>query len=165
MPFITRDDLAPFADINDDKADAMIADAVAMAAQVAPCISTDDFQANVDKMSALKAILRGAVLRWNDAGSGAISQRTAGPFQQTLDTTHERRSMYWPSEISQLEALCKTDSTGGAFAFDTAPDRGAAHVPWCATFFGATYCSCAAELTRGEYPLYEGGVITQGLEQ
>lgn len=38
------------------------------------------------------------------------------------------------------------------------------HMPWCALMFNALYCSCGADLTNYEYPLYEGGVLTEGDE-
>lgn len=115
---LTLDDLEPFADIDPDKAQAMIDDAMAMAMRVAPCLADDDF-AYAD---AAKAILRGAILRWNDAGSGALSQQGAGPFQVTYDTRQHRRGMFWPSEIEQLQDLCRDgDLQGAAFTIDTTP--------------------------------------------
>jgi hypothetical protein len=33
-------------------------------------------------------------------------------------------------------------------------------MPWCSVNFGALYCSCGADLTNYEYPLYEGGVLS-----
>ena len=63
----------------------------------------------------------------------------------------------WPSEIETLQSLCADGSTGKVFAVDTAPSSGSAHMPWCALAFGALYCSCGADLTGGQYPLYEGG--------
>lgn len=104
---ITVDDLTPFADIPQAKAEAMIADALAMASRVAPCITATDFA----YPDAAKAILRGAILRWHDAGSGAFQSQTAGPFGVQVDTRQQRRSMFWPSEINDLQALC--DSNGG----------------------------------------------------
>lgn len=108
--FLTVEDLAPFATIEATKAQAMIDDAEAMAVLAAPCITGDTF-ANT---AAVKAILRGAVLRWNEAGTGALQQQQAGPFGQTLDTRLERRGMFWPSEITQLQNLCSTNQ-GGAY--------------------------------------------------
>ena len=102
MAFLEPSDLEPFATIDATKAQAMIDDAEAMAVLVAPCIEADDFT----KQAAVKAILRGAVLRWNDSGSGALQAQTAGPFGQTLDTRQERRGMFWPSDIEQLQNLC-----------------------------------------------------------
>lgn len=117
--FLDVDDLAPFATIEVAKANAMIDDAEAMALLAAPCISTEDFA----YATAVKAILRAAVLRWNDTGSGALQAQQAGPFGQTLDTRQERRGMFWPSEIVSLQSLC-ADSQGGVYSVSLAgPDR------------------------------------------
>ena len=106
VSFLTLDDLTPFVSIDDAKALAMIEDAEAMAVLAAPCITADGFT----QSAAVRAILRGAVIRWNEAGSGALQAQTAGPFGQTLDTRQERRGMFWPSEIAQLQGLCATGS-------------------------------------------------------
>lgn len=108
--FLTVDDLAPFAVIETAKAEAMIEDAEAMAVLAAPCITAEGFA----YATAVKAILRGAVLRWNDSGSGALQAQTAGPFGQTLDTRQERRGMFWPSEIVALQSFC-SDAQGGVY--------------------------------------------------
>ncbi|MGW4090044.1 hypothetical protein [Nocardia sp. NPDC004750] len=149
--FIAASDLAPFATIDSAKATAMIADAEAMAKVAAPCITADDF--SDDKKAVVKAVLRGAILRWNDTGSGAKTSRTALGYSETIDTTNPRKSLFWPSEIEQLQSLCKTAETGGAFNVDTIPSSLVVHSDTCALVFGASYCSCGAELTGG-YPLY-----------
>jgi hypothetical protein len=148
---LTTEDLLPFAAIEETKAQAMIDDALALAARVAPCILTDAFEYG----AAAKAILRGAILRWNDSGSGALQAQAAGPFSQTLDTRQQRRGMFWPSEIEALQNLCKGDETSGAFSIDTAPAGGmaAGHADSCALNFGALYCSCGYVLTQS-LPLY-----------
>lgn len=118
MVFLTTADLTPFAEIDAAKAQAMIDDAEAMAMLAAPCITAEGFT----NTAAVKAILRGAVIRWNDSGSGALQAQTAGPFGQTLDTRQERRGMFWPSEIVQLQNLC-ADSQGGVYTVSLAgPD-------------------------------------------
>lgn len=117
--FLDASDLSAFATIDAAKAEAMIEDAEAMAVLAAPCISAGTFA----YQAAVKAILRGAVLRWNDSGSGALQAQTAGPFGQTLDTRQERRGMFWPSEIVALQSLCG-DSQGGVYSTSLAgPDR------------------------------------------
>jgi hypothetical protein len=143
---LTPDDLAPFADIDPVKAQAMIEDAVAIAATVAPCILTDSFQ----NAAAAKAIIRGAVLRWNEAGSGATTSETIGPWSSS--TSAPRKGMFWPSEITDLQKLCSTSS--GAFAVDTVSTSQQQHADICALNFGALYCSCGAVLTN-LYALYE----------
>lgn len=158
MALLTVDDLTPFAQIEDAKAIAMIADAEAMAVLAAPCIADPEFQANETLVAAAKAIVRGAILRWNDAGSGAVTQQTVGPFAQTVDTSKTRRGMFWPSEIDQLRDLCSRfngdESRGSAFSIVPGASGSVQHAPWCSLMFGATYCSCGASLT-GDYPLWE----------
>lgn len=110
------EDLQVFApSIDEAKAEAMIEDALALAEQVAPCILETDFA----YPGAAKAILRGAILRWNDSGSGALSAHslTAGPYGQTqsFDTRSPRRSLFFPSEITELQKLCST--SGGKRAY------------------------------------------------
>lgn len=106
MPAVTLSptDLAPFAAIDDEKAEALIEDALARAARVAPCIRLTALSA--DHALAARGIIRDAVLRKNDAGTGAVQQQTAGPFGQTLDTREPRRALFWPSEIAELQAIC-----------------------------------------------------------
>lgn len=41
----------------------------------------------------------------------------------------------------------------GAFSLDTTPQAGTAHAPWCSLAFGATYCSCGADIAGK--PIYE----------
>jgi len=140
-------DLAPFADIEPVKAQAMIDDALAMAERVAPCITTAEFL----YAAAAKAILRGAVIRWSEAGSGALAGQTVGPFGQTIDTRQPRRGMFWPSEIEQLQNLCASGRTGKAFNIDTV-SQVSTHAETCSLALGATYCSCGADIAG--YPLF-----------
>lgn len=55
--------------------------------------------------------------------------------------------------------LAPADQSARAFSIRPT-SGGSAHVPWCSLLMGATYCSCGADLTGGEYPLYEGGVLS-----
>lgn len=155
--FLTPDDLAPFATIDQAKAEAMIEDAEAQATLAAPCIADLDETDDAVKFKAVKSILRAAVLRWDEAGAGGITteQTGSGPFQHmtVTNTTKPRRGMFWPSEIEQLQGICATSS--GAFAIDTAPPLTGMHAPWCALAFGAAYCSCGLDIA-GE-PIYEMG--------
>jgi hypothetical protein len=142
---ITPADLAPFAEIPQAKAEAMIEDAMARAAVVAPCITSDQFE----HTAAAKAIIRGAILRWHESGSGALTSKskTTGPFSdsESIDTRQARRGMFWPSEIDELKSLCSTAGSGGAFSVDTVGFT-SAHAPTCSLNFGATYCSCGVDI-------------------
>lgn len=121
VQFLTPDDLVPFRpDLDRDQAEALISDATAWAQVVAPCIADADFPYS----AAVKAILRGAIVRWLDAGSGGLSsrQQSAGSFQVTTsyDNRTERHGLFWPSEISALEDLCRVYGQR-AFTIDTTP--------------------------------------------
>jgi hypothetical protein len=116
--FLEPSDLAPFAAIDAAKAEAMVADAEALAVLAAPCLLSDDF-AYAD---AAKAILRSAVLRWHETGSGALQAQTMGPFGATYDTRQVRRGMFQPDEIVALQNLCSSNQ-GGAYTLSLAgPD-------------------------------------------
>ena len=164
MLLLTPADLEPFADIAEAKAVAMIQDATAMAVRVAPCLDGDTVP-TVSQQDAVKAILRRAVLRWNDAGSGSITQVGAGPFQQSIDTTRASKSLFWPSEVNDLQAICRDINQ------DTGPDRavftintgrrhgGGVHSPICDLYFGGTDCSCGSSLNGYRGPLYQFGEV------
>lgn len=151
---ITPEDLQPFADIPKDKAQAMCDDALAIAAVVAPCILDPRFEYD----EAALAILRGAILRWNAADTGAVTTQTAGPFSVSVDSTARRNGMFTPTEIEQLQQLCNAGGYGGgtAWGYDTVPSAGQQHdASCCKTFYRTHECSCGANLTKSGQPLYE----------
>jgi hypothetical protein len=146
---LTTDDLAPFAEIEEAKAEAMIEDALGQAKLVAPCIFDDEFTHD----AAAKSVLRAAVLRWNDAGTDASQQLVALGFSQTMDTRQPRRGLFLPSEIELLQSMC-LGREGGAYTIDTVPYTSVVHADVCSLVFGAAYCSCGADLTLA-WPLWE----------
>lgn len=165
--FIDPADLEPFATIAPAKAAAMVDDAEGMAVLTAPCLpdllvvpdgeTPADLARRTAKLSALKGILRAAILRWQEAGTGTVQTEIAGPFSKTTQY-QGRRGMFWPSEIEQLQSLCASGSTGKAFAVDVHSTTGlTGHAPWCDLFFGGLDCSCGYTLTG--YPIYEGGLL------
>ena len=91
----------------------------AKAKRVAPCIDDSSEQDVVDEA---RLILLGALKRWAEAGSGAFSQQTAGPFTVSTDT-RQRGSGYglWPSEVESLQSLCAEGVDSGAFMVDMTP--------------------------------------------
>lgn len=120
--FLTPADLQVFKpSIDPEKASAMIADATAMATRVAPCIKDND---DADVLATVKAVLRSAILRWEEAGSGALvtKQRQTGPFgaQESYDNRAHRSGLFWPDEIETLQGLCASASSG-AFSIDPLP--------------------------------------------
>jgi len=133
MALLEADDLASFATIDPDKAEQMVADAIAQATLAAPCLADVDNLTDLQVAQA-KAILRSAVWRWEEAGSGAVSQETVGPFGISVDTRQPRRGMFWPSEIAALQKICKTDRDGGAFSVDTAATPMHTYATWGYTY-------------------------------
>src|SRR5690625_7056033 len=78
----------------------MVAGANARALRVAPCLAEPD---KLHARDEAKLILIGAVQRWSEAGSGAIAQTSAGPFQLATDTRQRTGFNLWPSEIEVLQ--------------------------------------------------------------
>lgn len=160
-------DLEPFATIDAAKAEAMIADAVAMAHRAAPCLADPEVTLTPAHVAAVKAILRRAVLRWNDVGTGAITQQTAGSFSQSVDTTKTAsKSLFWPSEISDLQEICRElngdDGTSKqVFTVNSRGGRmsGQLHAPWCNVAWGG-FCSCGSYLNGFQGPIPEYGEMT-----
>ncbi len=155
-PLLTPADLVPFVpDIDPGKAQEMIDDVLALAGLAAPCL--DDEGLDPKKAAAAKAILRGAVLRWNEAGQGGRTQvtSTALGFQhsESFDNSTPRRSLLWPSEIAQLQKICATGGGRRAWSYDTAGGGGLQHAETCAINLGASFCDCGAILT-GSGPLW-----------
>ena len=129
----------------------MIADAEALAMLAAPCLSTVE-ELTAPQRAAVRAILRGAVMRWSDVGTGGRQTESAGSLSVTTDTTASRRGMFWPSEIDSLQRVC-SDGAGSAFAVDTV-GFGVIHAPGCSVDFGAA-CSCGADIAN--FPLFGVG--------
>lgn len=148
--FIAVADLAYFATIDANKASEMVDDANALAVLAAPCLATPE-DLTTTQINAVKAILRGAILRWNDSGSGALKSEQIGDYAHTFDTRQNRRGMFWPSEIQMLQSIC-SGSAGSGVAYSINIDPAATtvtHSDECSINFGATYCSCGAVLTAG----------------
>jgi hypothetical protein len=75
-----------------------------------------------DQLVEAKLVLIGAVKRWAEAGAGAFQQQTAGPFGVTVDTRQRTGFNLWPSEIAELQEICKGDDADtDAYAVDTVP--------------------------------------------
>ena len=132
--------------------DAMVAGANAKATRVAPCLASLDPEPSEDQLAEAKLILIGAVQRWVQAGTGAFSQQTAGPFSVATDTRQRSGYNLWPSEITDLQGICSTGQSAGAFSVDTVSTT-SVHADVCSLNLGATYCSCGADYAG--FPLWE----------
>jgi hypothetical protein len=101
--------------------DVMVAGANAQASRVAPCLADTVTVPTQDQLAEAMLVLVGAVKRWTESGAGAFQQQTAGPFGVTVDTRQRTGYRLWPSEIAQLQEICRALSEGKAFEVDTAP--------------------------------------------
>ena len=107
--WVTYEDLDVWQlDITEAQADALIKQAESQAKLAAPCLSGD---LTDDQVDALKGILTSAVVRWYEAGSGALGQQSVGPFALTPDT-RVRRGAFWPTEIRDLQRICGARNGG-----------------------------------------------------
>lgn len=113
-------------DVKPETVDDYIADAWARALSIAPCVGKPTFPPPdaPEKADQLKAILRGIILRWDEAQAGGVTGKTqmAGPYQQSiqLDSRPKRGFGLQNSEIVDLQRLC--EKKGRPFTFDTMPD-------------------------------------------
>ena len=119
--FISVDDLLLFnLDLDEAQAAALIDDAEALVLLAAPCIGDDDFANH----AAVRAIIRGALRRWLEAGAGAVQSQAAGPYSVTYDNRQPMSSYgnFRAQEIAALRSLC-SGGTGPqrAFQIDTTP--------------------------------------------
>ena len=123
----------------------------ARASRVAPCLSSTDPEPTDDQLAEAKLVLIGAVIRWAQSGAGAFQSQTVGPFALTMDTRQRGGFNLWPSEITQLQDICRSGSAS-AFSFDTV-STALVHSPICSIYFGSDDCSCGADLAG--QPIYE----------
>ena len=121
MAILTSADLGGATDGADEAlVDALVAGANAQATRVAPCLVDTTDQAVLDEA---RMVLIGAVKRWLQAGSGAVTQQTAGPFSFTVDTRSGRSGYsFWPSETATLRLLCGAETEADAFTVDMTPE-------------------------------------------
>lgn len=129
--YITLEDLAPFASIPEAKALAMIADAEAKAVIAAPLLG-DPTELTEVQRAQVKAILRDAILRWNDRGSGALTQTSIGQVSVSADTRVSSRNLFTAAELDLLRAIAAPGQAGGgAFAIDLAQREPSAGIDFC----------------------------------
>lgn len=137
-----------------------IEDAEAMARLAAPCLAS--IIADGDQAATVKAILRGALMRWKDQGTGVKTSVTkqAGAFQ--LSETTDNRSwiqtkggIFTADELDDLRKLCSPAANATSGTAATITPRLLPHPPWCSIHFSAGQwpCSCGVSLTGR--PIYE----------
>lgn len=122
--YLAPADLAPFITLDHAKAAALIEDAEVYAAIAAPPLAHAS-QLTAVQRSQVRAILRRAVLRQADAGSGALSHETAGPYSYTLDTRRAHADAFLTdAEKDALRAVVGLRRSTQAFTVDLLPGCG-----------------------------------------
>lgn len=120
MALISVDDLSPTTKdaFEGDELVGILEGLNAKAARVAPCLSSTDPAPSAAQLAEAKLLLLGTVKRWADAGAGALTQKsqTAGPFNtsESYDTRQRTGYNLWPSEITDLQAICAGSDDGDA---------------------------------------------------
>lgn len=78
------------------------------------------------------------------------TQSTTGPFTDTYKPTNPHGDFY----LTKQEKKALGDGAQRAFGVQVAGFCETVHLPWCNLNFGATYCSCGADIAGT--PIYEG---------
>ena len=99
------------------------------------------------------SVVRRSIEAQSSPGAGMSQfQATTGPFTNSYTPTNPHGDFY----LTKAEKSALGDGRQRAFGVNVASMPVAeAHRPWCALMLGALYCSCGADLTNGEYPLWE----------
>ena len=117
-------------------------------------------QTRVDELEAVEADIDQARLDYviREAVVAQV-KRPDSATQVTVSVDDASTSKTYRSSTGRLDIIDEwwallglTPSGGGAFDIDTVSTT-STHQPWCSLAFGATYCSCGADLAG--YPLWE----------
>ncbi|MCF8606024.1 hypothetical protein L5I01_21975 [Gordonia sp. HY442] len=116
-------DLQKFDDSLDQaQAEDMISTAWARAGQAAPCLRDNATELGAADLEIVKDVMRSAILRWAERGSGAVVQRTAGEYGETLARIDDSGNLFRPQEIRDLRSVCgNVRKRGRASTISTIP--------------------------------------------
>ena len=78
-------------------------------------------------------------------------QQTTGPFSATFKPVNPAGDFY----LTKQEKLALGAGASKAFGATIAGGEPSVHRPWCNLNFGATYCTCGADIAGT--PIYEAG--------
>lgn len=93
----------------------MVDDAFAAATAAAPCLNP--LNLSEGQRAAARGIMRRALMRWKDAGSGARTtvSDSRGPLShsETIDTRPQFSSggIFWRSEKAELRSICQASGS------------------------------------------------------
>lgn len=156
FPFATVDDLrARWPDMpagSDDHAETLLEDASQFILDVCPTAAD---ASEGTRRRIVCSVVRRSIEASTSPMAGLESwSETTGPFSGTLKPVNPNGDFYLTKQERKALGEGRQKAFGGPVVDTRASSN---HVPWCALAFGARYCSCGADLTNGEYPLYEEG--------
>lgn len=120
-------------------------------AEVNPALELDPAMLDYVVREAVAALASTALNRRADGAKQVAVTSDDTSVSKTFDTSLGRVSIL--DEWWKLLGLSGGKAT--AFSFTPARTTRSAHLPWCNLAFGATYCSCGADIAG--YPIFEGG--------
>lgn len=154
-------------EMEEGAAQEMIITVWARVLKVAPCLRvSQDEPSPLDdpvNLQIVKDVVRGAVLRWADRGSGALKFQSSGDFSQTLADVG---ALLRPNEIRELEEMCGefTRQQRAATISTATYNNEIVHAPWCSVNFAAgalnpqpgapVFCNCGSILNNGAGPIW-----------
>lgn len=107
--------------LTDEQLQARIDDAIALASVYAPCISS----ATLARPEAAAALIRGAIAYDIGADMNDDTQaEVVGPFQRTRFSPTRSGTLFSPSQIEALKALCPAVTTPGAYSIPVTSTMG-----------------------------------------
>lgn len=115
------------------------------------CPSAADASESTRRRVVCSVVRRSMQSDQNDMGGMSNMSMTSGPFSVQQTAANPNGDFF----LTKQEKFAL--GGGGrqkAFGVKVASAASVCHRPWCSLMFGATYCSCGADLTLGE-PLWE----------
>lgn len=153
FPFATVDELKnrwpDFPAGGEDHAETLLEDASQFIIDVCP--SAADVSASTRRRVVCSVVRRAMQSDQNDMGGMSNMSMTSGPFSVQQTSANPNGDFF----LTKQEKFAL--GGGGrqkAFGVKIADTGSVCHRPWCSLMFGATYCSCGADLTLGG-PLWE----------
>ena len=155
-PYATAQDLAdrwrPLSPSEQERASVLLGDAAtrirAAVSDVDARVNTGALDAGIPLLVSVEMVRRAMLAPVDQAPAGQV-QQTAGPFSKSVSFANPTGDLYLTKAERQMLG------GGGQRAF-TVPMGGpsrAVHRPWCNLAFGASWCSCGADIAG--VPIYE----------
>lgn len=97
------------------------------------------------------AMVKRAMLAGTDEAVAASVQEAAGPFSRSTTFVNPTGDLYLTSAERRMLRTRVQQAFTVRMGYEASQ-----HLPWCASMFGALYCSCGVDIAGT--PIFEGGV-------